>query len=385
MTRITGEHARLYESVRSAHLERARELEPAAILYRQRRYDFDESATEGLELIRASPLRAAWLLVRSKVRVLEINEPLQASSAPATALAVGALGIARLVGRPRTTVVCYAIENADPGSFPVPRRMRSRVRRAAESFLSRRVWARVDRIAYGTSQARDLYETVLPSHRRPLASEVIPALPAPLPEAGTAPRQATAVVFLGALVERKGFPLVIAAWEHVRSRRPDARLTILGKGALHEEADQLARRDPTVTFRPDPPRDLIRDTLLGAHVLTLPSQPRPDWREQVGLPIVEGLAAGCTIVTTTETGLADWLAANGHRTLAVPTDPVALADAIVEALDDPRAPADVVAGLPALDGRLAADQWLFGTAPKLLADQPPAVADPSPAGHQRRS
>ena len=120
VTRITGAHARLYESVRSAHLERARELEPAAILYRQRRYDFDESAAEGLELIRASPVTAAWLLVRSKVRVLEINEPLQSSSAPATALALAALGIARVVGRPRTTVVCYAIENADPRTFPAP-------------------------------------------------------------------------------------------------------------------------------------------------------------------------------------------------------------------------------------------------------------------------
>ena len=116
--RIDGAHARLYETVRTAHLERARVLEPAAIIYRRRRYDFDAAAAQGLELIQASPLRAGWLLFRSDVRVLEINEPLQLSSSAATALALAFLAASRITGRSRTTVVAYAIENADPRRFP---------------------------------------------------------------------------------------------------------------------------------------------------------------------------------------------------------------------------------------------------------------------------
>ena len=105
--------------------------------------------------------------------------------------------------------------------------------------------------------------------------------------------------------------------------------------------------------------------------------------EQVGLPIVEGLAAGCRVVTTTETGIADWLSAHGHRTLSVPTTPQALADALVAALDDQRPPAEIVADLPALDGRLDADRRLFRTGTQLVADEAAPVADAAPARQQR--
>ena len=93
--------------------------------------------------------------------------------------------------------------------------------------------------------------------------------------------------------------------------------------------------------------------------LALPSQPTPIWREQVGLPIVEGLAHGCTIVTTTESGLAAWLAAHGHSVIAPGSGAKPLADALVAALQSERGPEAVTADLPAIDGRLAADAWMF--------------------------
>lgn len=380
--RIQGDRARLYETIRTAHLERAHLLEPTAIVYRRRRYDFDEAAASGLQLVQASALRAAMLLARSRVRTLEINEPLQLSSAPATALALAALAVSRLVGRPRTTLVAYAIENADPRATR-PRRLRSRARRTMELALARRVWARLDRIVFGTEAARETYASVLPPHRRPLAAELVPALPAALPDAAGAAKEPDTLVYLGALVDRKGFPLVAAAWGAVRAARPAARLVILGSGAHEDLAERLASEDPSVTFLCDPARGIIRDTLLRSAVLTLPSQPRDDWREQVGLPIVEGLAAGCVVVTTTETGIAGWLSSHGHRTLGVPTLPAELADALVSALDDPRSAADVVSALPPVDGRLAADRLLFGPSSQFGPDQPPAVARTAPARDQR--
>jgi glycosyltransferase involved in cell wall biosynthesis len=90
----------------------------------------------------------------------------------------------------------------------------------------------------------------------------------------------------------------------------------------------------------------------------LPSQPSATWREQVGLPIVEGLSYGCTIVTTTETGLAGWLSEHGHRVVAADADDGELAAAVAAALLNPVE--DVVASLPDHDGRLAADAWMFG-------------------------
>ena len=73
---------RLYESLRTAHLERAHQLAPASIVHRVTRYDFDESLAVGLDLVQAGPVRAAWLVGRSGVRVLEVNEPLMTSSLP---------------------------------------------------------------------------------------------------------------------------------------------------------------------------------------------------------------------------------------------------------------------------------------------------------------
>jgi glycosyltransferase involved in cell wall biosynthesis len=113
----------------------------------------------------------------------------------------------------------------------------------------------------------------------------------------------------------------------------------------------------------DPGRDRIHAVLHEASALVLPSQPSPTWREQVGLPIVEGLSHACTIVTTAETGLADWLRERGHGVAVDPASPAELAEIIRTVLAHPVDPEAVLAALPARDGRLVADDVLFTTAP----------------------
>lgn len=354
--RLAHPRARLYESVRTAHLERARQLEPASILYRVKRYDFQDDLARGLDLHRLSPLRAALLLRRSRVEALEVNEPLMLSSLPATALAVAAVRAFR--GGARPLVVAYAIENADPFAAPT-RAWKGRVRRRLERALARYVWRRVDRVAFGTSAARDLYRTVLPPLRG--RERVIPALPAA--RAGLAgPKMPGTVVFLGDFSPRKGLPLLLEAWPRVAAARPAARLTLIGKGRLLAEAEAFAATHSSVTLLVDPPRDRIRTVLDAGTVLTLPSQPTPTWREQVGLPIVEGLESGCAIVTTTETGLASWLSGHGHAVVPGSADAGRLADALIAQIDAGDRSEAIWASLPARDGRLAADAWMFGAA-----------------------
>lgn len=348
---------RIYESVRSAHLERAHRLEPAAIVYRRRRYDFDEALTRGLELRRTSPLGVARLMATSRPREVEINEPM--SDGPLfTALALLGLDLRRLLGRGPAVVTTYAIANLDP--VVILRRFsgpRTRLRLALYRVLSRFIWRRVDRIVYGTDAARELYHEAFPQ-RPQLAETTVTALPVARPVADSAKRDGT-VVFLGALVERKGFPLLLAAWPLVHERRPDATLTIVGKGALRELAAAAAAADPSIELLVDPPRERIFAVLDSSCSLVLPSQPMRAWREQVGLPIVEGLSSGCSIVTTTETGLAEWLAEHGHAVLPPDADAAALAAAIVAQLDARRPASSILADLPDVDGRLAADRWLF--------------------------
>lgn len=356
--RIKTQRARLYQTVRTAHLERAHELTPAAIIYGARRYDFDVSLMDGLELVEANPVRAALILATSQVTQLEINEPLMRSSARGTALALAGLRLRELLGGPRTTVVSYAIGNDDPTrnrSTP-----RERISARVDLALMRFLWRRVDRMAYGTQASRNTYRDVLGSPPPRQTEMLIEALPrACFCADGAEPRDSLRLVFLGAFVERKGFPLLLDAWPLVRAVVPGATLTLLGKGRLQPLAERAAGLDDSIDLVIDPSRAEIHRRLAGSRVLALPSQPTPSWREQVGLPIVEGLSHGCAIVATTETGLAGWLRDHGHGVLDVPTTPEALADAITAVMTSGPEPADITASLPAIDGRLAADEWMF--------------------------
>ncbi|RFA11087.1 hypothetical protein B7R54_04445 [Subtercola boreus] len=359
-------HVRLYRSLRSAHLERAHLLRPATILYSEKRYDFDDALTAGLDLVEAGPLAGARLLVRSPVRTLEVNEPLMLDSLAASVLALAALRWRRMLGSPRTQVVTYAIGNADPFTPGPSARFRTRVRRRLERALASIVWRRIDRVAFGTSAARQTYEEVFGRRGLPQRAMLIPALPAPAPSpsSGEHPRVDGCVVFLGALSERKGIRVLLGAWPLVRRECPGATLLIMGKGALQAEVLRSATTEAGIDVDIDPGRNRIHDRLDEARVLVLPSQPTATWREQVGLPILEGLSHGLSVVTTTETGLADWLDRNGHYVVSDAGSADELAGQIIRAIRDDRKPADITRDLPWTDGRLAADHWLFdGTVP----------------------
>ena len=369
--RCVHSHVRLYESLRTAHLERAHELSAASIVYGRRRYDFDENLATGLDLIQANLAKTARVLWKSRVSAIEVNEPLMSDGLRRGAVAIATLRLRHPLARP--LVVSYAIENRYPGhGAPAGRsplrRLRARLRRSLELALRGYVWRHLDRVAFGTSAARDLYRQVFgdlepPGRRgrRAPATTLVPALPKPCSCGPVDPKEPLSALFLGALTERKGFAEVLAAWPAIAARQPGAHLAIVGKGPMFAEAQTLAQR-PDVTLTVDPPRDEIHAQLRRSGVLVLPSRPTATWREQVGLPIVEGLAHGCTVVTTTETGLAPWLAQRGHHTLSSPSvDEVA--EAITRSLRSPRPPAEVRYDLPGEDGRLAADRWLFAPRP----------------------
>jgi glycosyltransferase involved in cell wall biosynthesis len=232
--------------------------------------------------------------------------------------------------------------------------MIDQLKRRLDLILAGRIWRRVDRVAFGTSAAQELYARRLP-HRVDQAQALIWALPAPASE--LVAKEPCQVLFLGAFSDRKGFSLLVRAWPLVRAQLAGARLLQIGKGPLLAQAEQLAASDRTARLTVDPPRAEIRAQLARSQVLVLPSQRQRAWREQVGLPIVEGLSYGCTIVTTEETGLADWLAAHSHRVLPARLNEADLAEAIVDALRQPVV--GVRESLPTQDGRLVADRWMF--------------------------
>lgn len=362
--RVALPRVRLYETVRTAHLERAHALAPASIVYRRRRYDFDADLAAGLDLVQAGPVRAALVLARSDVREVEVNEPLMVSSLRRTALALAAAdAVARLRRRPRPVVVTYAIANDPPFRAPARPGVAGRLRRRLDALLVQAVARRVDRVVFGTQASRDLYAELVPGLLARARTSLVWALPAPCacpPAAEGAPDGD--VLFVGAFEERKGLRPLLAAWPLVAARRPGARLTLVGTGPLEPEAAAFAAARDDVTLLVDPPRPRVHAAQRSHAVAVLLSQRTRTWREQVGLPLVEGLAHGCAVLATTETGLAGWLGAHGHRVVAPDAPPAEVADAVVTLLDARRTPADVLADLPAVDGRTAADAALFDAA-----------------------
>jgi glycosyltransferase involved in cell wall biosynthesis len=350
--------ARVYQSVRSAHLERFRVLAPAAVFFIDRSYDFETGLVEDLDVV---PCRSPWELVRALVRAdvdeLEINEPLMVPGIKTALLAVLATALAcRLRGR-RLRVVTYAIENSDPFEHLGARLGRKApLYRWACAYLVRRT----DRLAFGTDMARDTYAPYLRRFRG--TETVVHALPEPCPDCDLDTDRGTRVVFVGAFDERKGVRSLLEAWPLLRRHVPDARLHVLGKGPLVELVQDAVDADDSIELTIDPSREQIHAALRSAKVGTLLSVPRKGWREQVGLPIVEALAHGCEVVTTSQTGLAPWLVGHGHRVLdAAPPSAVDVAAALATALADPRGPRAVVASLPARDGRLEADRWMWSS------------------------
>lgn len=350
-------HVQLYDVARTAHFERILRSDVCTtVLYSQRRYDFDADLAARVGARRAGTFGAFWYALRNDIDVLEIAEPLLVRAAPRSLSAIVGARIRAGIRRQRVVVVAYAIENKDPkdGFSTLP--LRARLKLRVQRMFVRRVWRSLDRVAFGTSQAQDLYDRLL--GRSHATCRLIPALPVADGAVRETGIRQPIVTFLGEFSERKGFPLLLRAWPIVKAAHPDARLVLMGKGAGADEALLLARDDGAVRVEIDPPRSLIFELLAQSKVLALPSQPRPRWREQVGLPIVEALERGCLIVTTAETGLAAWLAEHGHGVVADPDDARSLAAALIASLKSDRTAADVLADLPSKDGRAEAERWI---------------------------
>ena len=252
----------------------------------------------------------------------------------------------------------YLIGNADPFASATAPRLRTRLRRRGERVLARVVWRRLDRVVSGTDSARETYARLLGPASPRTSTETVPALPTRAPGGARAaacdPRPSSS---WAPSPSARACPCCSPPGRRCALERPDAPLVLLGKGRPRAGRPRARRRRRLRHRRGRPRAEPHPDVLDAARVLVLPSQPSPTWREQVGLPIVEGLSHGCTIVTTdgdraSPTG---W-SAHGTRRRRT-TDPASPSCWPVDRHRARRArrTADVLADLPARDGRLAAD------------------------------
>lgn len=350
---------RIFDEARTAHLERLADMEPAGFVYRIRRYDFDDDLARSVGARQMGRLRTAVLLVRLRPSHVELNEPALIKAWPSLLLYAMVIRLSNLFGRRHTTIVAYAIENADvAGNLAsysrLPRRLASAVVRSVFRF----VLPQGSRLAFGTQQAELEYLRIIPRLQQRTDTTLIPALSTACRFCELEHRPGR-LTFLGSFEPRKGILELLEAWDTVVLNLPDATLRIVGKGPLLATVEEWARTRPSVNVTVDPPREEIHQALRESTAVVLYSQRAQRWREQVGLPILEGLSHGSTVVTSDETGIADWLRGRGHAVIPPADASDALALALVDVLSRPVPVARVLADLPTEDGRITADRWLF--------------------------
>ncbi|MET4134184.1 glycosyltransferase [Pseudarthrobacter sp. PvP090] len=363
------EVVRFYPEVRSVHLERLSEMTPSRIYFLSKRSDFDESLlSAGRYAERTTLFRMVVSVVRNPPRVLEVPEPLWFNYTLHSWVLIRALRLLRPRASRATRIVAYAIENAEYSWIPPKLSwLPGRIWRIAARSAGMSAWAGIDRLAFGSqgaagaygNMARDAGWNVMPGE-----TAIFPALPSYCSCGETALRGAesardgleSVVTFIGALEARKGLDILLDAWSMVSAAMPGLSLNIVGTGPMEPLASESDAREASVKYLGGLDREDIHKLLTKSDIVVLPSQRHGRWREQVGLSIVEGLAHGCTVVASSETGLAEWLESNGHLVVSAPTDSGELADAILRAAARHDSRRGSV--LPVRDGRIEADGWL---------------------------
>jgi glycosyltransferase involved in cell wall biosynthesis len=340
-------------------------MAPARVFYVRTRYDFDPGLVDPTNPpVRLSKPGVVRELLRRHHPVVEVNEPTIVTEWSFLLAQIAAVRLRDAVTRRRTTIVTYCIGLTDPASRlaqlrRLPRWLAWPIARTVLAVLLRST----DRLAFGTSAAQALYETYADRRRLADKSRLFEALPSVcdcMSGTGTTGerRTPTQLCFVGKLSDRKGIRQVMATWELVRRDHPDATLRVLGKGELEHEVVAWAADRPEVSVEIDPAREVIHRTLRQSGALICLSQPH-EVREQVGLPIVEGLGHGCEVVATTETGLAPWLTDHGHGVVAPDAPPREVADEVAAAFTRAATRRGSLADLPREDQRIAVDRWLM--------------------------
>ena len=188
------------------------------------------------------------------------------------------------------------------------------------------------------------------THRfRPMSTDLRASVRAGI---GCSP-SAPVVAFAGSLIERKGIDVLLAAWERIHARLPQARLLLIGpddfpagsadRPFLEAQLARVSSAARAAVHRLGLRSDL--EQLLGAaDLFAFPSR-----REGFGSVIIEAMASGLPCVVARLDGITDFLFSSPiPAKLLVPS---VLGDGVVIPQDDPGALADAALSL------LSAPNW----------------------------
>jgi glycosyltransferase involved in cell wall biosynthesis len=168
------------------------------------------------------------------------------------------------------------------------------------------------------------------------------------------------ILFLGGITPLKNIGNLLRAFGRL-ARTHDVDLVLAGfkRWSFEEELAPIAElgladRVKYVGYVPD---EELAALYSAAECLALPS-----WYEGFGIPIVEAMACGCPVVTSSGRHAAPEVA-GGAAVLVDPADPAAIADGLARVLDDPALRGELVA-----KGLVRGPQFDWDTTGRLTAE-----------------
>jgi glycosyltransferase involved in cell wall biosynthesis len=135
-------------------------------------------------------------------------------------------------------------------------------------------------------------------------------------------------LFVGREFERKGGLELLRAWPIVRAARPDAELTIVGPGSLSEELPDGVRFAGHIDRSTPEGRASFEATYAQATAFALPSLYEP-----FGIVFLEAMAHGLPCVAADRCAMPEIVEDGVTGRVADPTDPDALAEALLAVTD----------------------------------------------------
>lgn len=161
----------------------------------------------------------------------------------------------------------------------------------------------------------------------------VPAQPPDMP-----PEKPFQIVFVGALLPRKGVDVLLEAVARL-PEGVDWRLDILGGGSLEEDLRIRAASLPAgrITFHGPQPISAVRAAMTRAHVIAVPSREGEAGRSE-GIPVVlmEAMSLGRAVVASRLSGIPELVIDADTGLLVAPNDPAELADALLRLASDPQ-------------------------------------------------
>ena len=146
------------------------------------------------------------------------------------------------------------------------------------------------------------------------------------------------IIAVGRLIAKKGFAELIRACALLAERGKLFRCEIIGEGPLENELRaqiaQLNLQNRFVLSGAKPQRE-VRQHLAAASVFVLPSVLDPEGgMDNLPTVIMEAMAAGLPVISTNIAGIPEMVVQNETGFLVQPADPIALAKAIEDVIDD---------------------------------------------------